>query len=84
MVRPGMLSRQESLRLAGLGAVRTILGVAGMLLIAAIIEGYLRQSSLSTPARFVFAGGMFVFWLAYFSQGFLLKEGCAPAAPRTG
>ncbi len=68
-VCPGVFSRRESLRRSGREVVRVVLGVACMLLVAAVVESYLRQSHLSTGARFVFAGGTLLFWTAYFAQG---------------
>ena len=56
VLSPGELTRTESLRRAGNEAVPVCLGVAGMLVLAAIIESYLRQSHLSTEARLIFAG----------------------------
>jgi uncharacterized membrane protein SpoIIM required for sporulation len=69
VVSPGLHTRGESLRQAGREAVLICLGVAAMLVIAAIIESYLRQSHLATPTRFIFAGATFLFWLAYFVRG---------------
>ncbi len=50
VLSPGELTRTESLRRAGNEAVPVCLGIAGMLVLAAIIESYLRQSHLS-PER---------------------------------
>ncbi|MFO1094139.1 MAG: stage II sporulation protein M [Planctomycetaceae bacterium] len=69
VVRPGQISRADSLRLAGREAARTCAGVAVMLLLAAVIESYLRQSHLSTAARFWFAGGSAGFWALYIVWG---------------
>ncbi len=41
-----------------------------MLIFAAIIESYLRQSHLSTNARLAFAGGTAAFWALYLWHGF--------------
>lgn len=68
-VAPGLHTREESLRRAGREAGRVCLGVAGMLVLAAVVESYLRQSHLPTWARFVFAGSTFLFWAAYFAHG---------------
>lgn len=70
VVRPGMLSRTQSLRLAGREAARICVGVAGMLVLAAIIESYVRQSHWSTTTRLVFAAATGVFWVAYIAHGF--------------
>jgi len=70
VVRPGRLSRTQSLLLAGREAARICLGVAGMLVLAAVIESYVRQSHWSTTTRLVFAAGTGVFWVAYIAHGF--------------
>ncbi|MCB9475563.1 MAG: stage II sporulation protein M [Deltaproteobacteria bacterium] len=67
---PGLRSRKDSLVAAGREAALMVVGVAMMIFAAAIIESYLRQSDLSTSARFAFAGGSFLFWGAYFGSGF--------------
>jgi len=69
VVRPGQLSRGESLRQAGFEAARTCAGVAVMLVVAAFMESFLRQSHLSTDARLAFAGGSAVFWGLYIAYG---------------
>ena len=74
VIRPGLLSRADSLRRAGLEAARTIVGVGGMLVAAAIIESYLRQSHLSTAARLTFAAGTAVFWVLYITYGFVRER----------
>lgn len=68
VLSPGELTRMESLRRAGNEAARITLGVAVMLLLAAVIESYLRQSHLSNWARLGFAAASAVFWAVYFGQ----------------
>jgi uncharacterized membrane protein SpoIIM required for sporulation len=75
VVRPGELSRDESLRRAGREAVLTCAGVAGMLLAAALIESYVRQSHWSTAARLTFAGATAVFWAIYIAHGIYRERG---------
>ncbi len=70
VISPGLRSRAESLRVAGREAARLVAGVAVMLVFAALIESYLRQSHLSTPARLVFAAASALFWAGYLSIGF--------------
>jgi uncharacterized membrane protein SpoIIM required for sporulation len=79
VVRPGMLSRADSLRQAGMESARTIVGVGVMLVAAAIIESYLRQSHLSTTARFSFAAGSAVFWMLYLAYGIVRERTAARA-----
>jgi len=74
VLSPGELTRGESLRRAAKEAVPVCLGVAVMLLIAASLESYLRQSHLSNEARFAVAAGSAVFWSAYFLFGALRER----------
>ncbi|MCA9052855.1 MAG: stage II sporulation protein M [Planctomycetaceae bacterium] len=74
LLRPGELSRAESLRRAGTEAGLTTIGLAGMLLIAAIIESYVRQSHWSTSTRLAFASVTGVAWTAYFYNGWRLER----------
>ena len=82
VVCPGLTSRTESLRRAGIEGARVCIGVAGMLVLAAVVEGYLRQSHLPTAARLTFAGGTLMFWLAYFAHGVLQER--AEGRPEAG
>jgi len=74
LVCPGPLTRSESLRRAGVEALRVTLGVGVMLVFAAIIESFLRQSHLPTASRLAFAAGTAVFWGLYFWRGFKLER----------
>lgn len=69
VVSPGIVSRTESLRLAGIECGVTCIGVALMLVAAAIIESYLRQSHLSSTARLGFAAATAIFWAGYIAIG---------------
>jgi len=74
VVRPGMLSRTQSLLEAGREAARIAAGAGLMLVLAAIIESYVRQSHWSTPARLLFAAGTAVFWCLYIVHGFYREQ----------
>lgn len=78
VMSPGLLSRAESLKRVGVDAGRTCIGAGAMLVLAAIIESYLRQSHLSTSARLAFAGGSAAFWTLYILHGFLRERADAP------
>ncbi len=82
LLRPGNLSRAQSLVEAGREALRLLLGVIPMFLIAAFIEGFLRQSELGTAARLAFAALAAAAMLAYFGLGAYVewKEKQAPSA----
>ena len=74
IVRPGELSRTDSLRIGGREAARTAVGVALMLIAAAIIESYVRQSHLSTNQRLAFAAATGLFWALYIGWGFFRER----------
>lgn len=74
VVSPGIVSRTESLRRAGIEAGIVCLGVALMLVAAAIIESYLRQSHLSSGARLAFAAATALFWAVYLYVGFAREK----------
>jgi len=74
VVSPGLVSRSESLRQAGVAAGKTCLGTAAMLIFAAVVESYLRQSQLSTSARLYFAAGTAIFWTLFITHGFLCER----------
>jgi uncharacterized membrane protein SpoIIM required for sporulation len=77
IVQPGQYSRKRALLLAGREAVQICIGVAGMLLAAAVIESYIRQSHWSTSSRLIFAGCTGVFWGIYILHGFLCERNAA-------
>jgi uncharacterized membrane protein SpoIIM required for sporulation len=79
VISPGVLSRAESLKRAGIEAGQTCLGAGAMLVLAALVESYLRQSHLSTISRLAFAGATAVFWTLYFGQGLLRERAMARA-----
>ena len=79
VLSPGELTRADALRKSGVEAGRIVIGVAFMLVAAAIIESYLRQSHLSTAARFAFAGGSAIFWAAYLINGAIVEKRSAAA-----
>lgn len=74
IVAPGLATRAEALRQAGREAGLTMLGVAGMLCFAAVIESFLRQSHLSTGARLTFAAATAVFWGMFVLYGAFLER----------
>ncbi len=80
VISPGLLSRAESLKRAGIEAGQTCLGAGAMLVLAAIVESYLRQSHLSTAGRLAFAGGTVLFWALFFVNGFVRERSTADSA----
>lgn len=84
VVRPGQHSRKRALQDAGREAVQICVGVAGMLLAAAIIESYVRQSTWTTTSRMIFAAATGLFWTLYVAYGALceyrLRQAVTPTA----
>jgi len=74
IVSPGLKTRAEALVDAGKEAGRTVVGVAGMLVLAAFIESFVRQSHLTTNQRLIYAALTGLFWVIYFAQGFLWRS----------
>jgi hypothetical protein len=52
ILRPGMLTRVEALRQAGLRSVQLLLGRASLLVIAGTIEGFLSPSDLPDEVKY--------------------------------
>jgi uncharacterized membrane protein SpoIIM required for sporulation len=67
ILRPGMLTRVEALRQAGLRSVQLLLGGASLLVVAGTIEGFISPSDL--PDEFKYATGivtgvlLYAYWL---------------------
>jgi uncharacterized membrane protein SpoIIM required for sporulation len=84
VVSPGAQSVTASLLKTGREAAVICLGAAGMLVAAAFIEGYIRQSSWSTVARLAFAASTAFFWGTYIVLGFYrereVRRAAEPAA----
>ncbi len=66
---PGMKSRRQALAETRGDALRLLLFAFPMLLLAALIESFVRQSGLSDPGRYVFAALSALFWVLYLTLG---------------
>lgn len=62
---PGKYSRAEALRLAGRDAVKLALVAALMLIVAAILEGFFRQTVQDMTWRYGIGWGIGALWLAW-------------------
>jgi uncharacterized membrane protein SpoIIM required for sporulation len=65
MLFPGLLSRQDSLAKAGGEAVRLVMGVVPILIVAGSIEGFISPSSLPWQWKFTLAGAIAVIFFSY-------------------
>src|ERR1017187_7870764 len=62
---PGLLPRRASVALEGGRAVRLVLGIIPMLIVAGTIEGFVSPSNLPVWVKYSVAAGMFVLLLLY-------------------
>lgn len=67
MLFPGLLSRQDSLAKAGGEAVRLLMGIVPILIVAGSIEGFISPSSLPWQWKFSLAGAVAVIFFSYLS-----------------
>lgn len=84
VLRPRYATRGQSLVAAGREAMRLVLGVVPMFILAGIIESYVRQSHMSVTARLLFAAATAIFWAVYFRTGAFVEardREPAPVAP---
>ncbi len=66
MAFPGDRSIMAAAARSGQRAAVVMLGVVVMLIVAALLEGYVRQLVAAAQLRFAIGGAMLAFWLAYF------------------
>jgi uncharacterized membrane protein SpoIIM required for sporulation len=66
---PGMLSRRDSLSIGGTEAVRLLVGVIPMLIVAGTIEAFFSPSSAPAWLKFTVAGVLFTLLIAYLWSG---------------
>ncbi|NQT38917.1 MAG: stage II sporulation protein M [Planctomycetes bacterium] len=74
VIAPGLQTRIESMKQAGIETAQTCLGVAAMLVLAALLESYLRQSHLATGPRLAIAAATAVFWALVFIYGMVRER----------
>ena len=64
---PGLLSRSDSLAKSGGEAVRLLMGVVPVLIVAGLIEGFISPSALDWKWKFALAGSLAVIFYSYLS-----------------
>ena len=62
---PGTLPRRDSVALAGRTAIRLLLGVIPMLVVAGIIEGFVSPTAAPIDVKFVISAALFALLLLY-------------------
>ena len=73
LIAPGTLSRGEALRLRGSSAVRLLLGVIPLLVIAGIVEGFVSPVGIEPWLKVVIGASLFALLVLY-----LLRGGAGP------
>ena len=66
---PGMLSRKESLRLAGNRGAKLLLGTLPLLIVAGVIEGFVSPTKIPTPLKFLLSATLFTALILYLLRG---------------
>jgi uncharacterized membrane protein SpoIIM required for sporulation len=72
---PGTLPRRDSIAEAGRDAVRLLLGVIPVLVIAGIVEGFISPTPTPPAAKFAIGGGLFVLFAWYLARGWQTATG---------
>ncbi|MGB3795237.1 MAG: stage II sporulation protein M [Alteraurantiacibacter sp.] len=67
MAFPGDRSILSAMQTAGVRAAQVMAGCTIMLIVAGLLEGYVRQIVGNTPARFAIGTAMLLFWVLYFA-----------------
>ena len=75
MLFPGLLSRPDSLAKAGGEAVRLLVGIIPILVVAGLIEAFISPSALPWPWKFTLAGSTAVIFFGYLA--FCARGGAA-------
>lgn len=76
---PGNLSRRDSLAVGGDEAVRLLVGIIPMLIVAGCIEGFFSPSSVPVTFKFTLAAVLFSMFVAYLARGWKTDERTAQA-----
>lgn len=66
---PGMLSRKESLRLAGNRGAKLLLGTIPLLVVAGVIEAFVSPTKIATPLKFLLSATLFTALVLYLLRG---------------
>jgi len=74
---PGMMSRKESLRLAGNRGAKLLLGTIPMLVVAGVIEAFVSPTKIASPLKFFLSATLFTALVLYLLRG--IRH---PAAPQ--
>jgi uncharacterized membrane protein SpoIIM required for sporulation len=68
IIAPGALSRRDALAESGAAAIRLLLGVFPLLVIAGLIEGFVSPTAIDPIVKFVIGGSLFLLLALYLSR----------------
>lgn len=74
VIQPRGMTRLEQLQLQGSDVAKTGIGIGLMLVFAALVESFVRQSHWTTEQRLAFATATLLFWGLYITWGFLAEN----------
>lgn len=74
VIRPAGVTRLQRLQIVGQDVAQTGIGIGIMLVAAAYIESYVRQSYWTTQTRLVFASATLLFWGLYLTWGVIAER----------
>ena len=84
LVVPGTLPRREALKLRGGSAVRLLLGVIPLLVVAGVIEGFVSPVHVSPLVKFSIGASLFALLVLYLTRaGRSEREESSPMSART-
>jgi uncharacterized membrane protein SpoIIM required for sporulation len=69
LIAPGTLPRREALRLHAGTAVRLVLGVVPILIVAGVIEGFVSPVGISAAMKFTIGASMLILLALYLTRG---------------
>ena len=74
---PGTLPRRDAIAEAGHDAVRLLLGVIPLLVVAGVVEGFISPTSAPVAAKFAIAASLLVLLVLYLARGWRVRSGSA-------
>lgn len=77
---PGTLPRRDAIAESGQDAIRLLLGVLPLLVIAGLVEGFISPTAATSGVKFAIGGSLFVLLVFYLGRGWPppVRSGSAP------
>jgi uncharacterized membrane protein SpoIIM required for sporulation len=80
---PGNLTRRESIRMAGMDAVKLELGTVPLLIVAGLVEGFISPLEINPAVKFALGAALFTALLVLVFAGAGAKSGSSVSLPDT-